>query len=153
MKEISQWMFVIAWFAGCTTVTKPPALTIWDAAELGRVEVIRQHLNVGTDLNTLGGITGLTALHQASFHGRVEIALLLIKAGADVNVVSRLGETPLHSCVYWEHLEIAELLLANGAVLDAKLESGQTPLEWAEQLGASRMVELFSSHAMKFREK
>ena len=90
-------------------------MTLWDAAEKGRVGVVRQHLAAGTDANTRGGITGLTALHQAAFHGQAEIVALLIGAGADVNVSARRGETPLHSTVYWEHREIAEMLIANGA--------------------------------------
>ncbi|MDP6794177.1 MAG: ankyrin repeat domain-containing protein [Verrucomicrobiota bacterium] len=149
MKSILPLTLAAAWLAGCATappLTLTPTLTLWDAAELGRVEVIRQHLDAGTDVNARGGITGLTALHQASFHGREEIAALLIEAGANVNAASRRGETPLHSTVYWEHRMIAQLLLANGAALDAKLENGQTPLDWAEQLGASSMTDLFRSH-------
>ena len=125
------------------------ALAIWNAAELGRIEVVRQHLAAGTDVNDRGGITGLTALHQAAFHGHAEIAALLIEAGADVNAASRRGETPLHSTVYWEHREVAALLLANGAAVNAKLENGQPPLDWAVQLGASEMAEFFRSHRGK----
>ena len=113
--------------------------------------MVRQHLAAGTDVNARGGITGLTALHEAAFLGREEIAVLLIGAGADVNAASQRGETPLHLSVYWEHREIAELLLAHGAALDAKLENGQTPLDWAEQLGVSGMVELFRSHGAEGR--
>ncbi|MDP6679589.1 MAG: ankyrin repeat domain-containing protein [Verrucomicrobiota bacterium] len=146
MKSILPLTLAAAWLVGCATVPPPPAMTLWDAAEKGRVGVVRQHLAAGTDANTRGGITGLTALHQAAFHGQAEIVALLIGAGADVNVSARRGETPLHSTVYWEHREIAEMLIANGASVDAKLENGQTPLDWAEQLGASGMVELFRSH-------
>ena len=142
-------MTLAAWLAGCATAPPPPALALWDAAELGRVEDVRRHLAAGTDVNARGGITGLTALHRAAFHGRVAVAALLIEAGADVNAASRGGETPLHSTVYWEHREIAELLLANGAALDARLDNGQTPLDWAEQLGASGMARLFRRHGAK----
>ena len=85
MKLISPTLLAAAWLAGCATVPPPPALAIWDAAELGRVEVVRRHLVAGTDVNARGGITGLTALHQAAFHGHTAIARLLIGAGADVN--------------------------------------------------------------------
>ena len=131
MKPMLPMTLAAAWLAGCATLPPPPALAIWDAAELGRVEVVRQHLAAGTDANARGGITRLTALHQAAFNGHMPIARLLIAAGADVNATDRRGWTPLHSTVYWEHREIAALLIANGAAVNAKLENGQTPLDWA----------------------
>jgi len=148
MKSILPMTLAITWLTGCVT-PPPPRLAIWDAAELGRIEVIRQHLAAGTDVNAKGGITGLSALHQAAFHGHTAIAGLLIAAGADVNITSRRGETPLHSTVYWERREIAALLIANGAAMNAKLENGQTPLDWAIQLGAADMAEFFRSQGGK----
>jgi len=85
VKLIPPTLLAAAWLAGCATVPPPPSLAIWDAAELGRVEVVRRHLAAGTDANARGGITGLTALHQAAFNGHTEVAALLIVAGADVN--------------------------------------------------------------------
>ena len=148
MKFILQMTLAATWLAGCAT-SPPPQLAIWDAAELGKIEVIRQYLAAGTDVNAKGGITGLSALHQAAFHGHTGIARLLVAAGADVNATSRRGETPLHSTVYWEHREIAALLIANGAAVNAKLENGQTPLDWAIQLGAADMAEFFRSQGGK----
>ena len=143
MKLIPPTLLAAAWLAGCATVPPPPSLAIWDAAELGRVEVVRRHLAAGTDASARGGITGLTALHQAAFHGHGEIAELLIDAKADVNAADHRGWTPLHSTVYWGHSEIAKLLLANGAAVNAKAGDGQTPLDWAVQLGAEDMAKLF----------
>ena len=152
VKLIPPTMLAAAWLVGCSTLPPPPELailppppelSIWDAAELGRVEVVRQHLAARTDVNVRGGITGLTALHQAAFHGHTAIATLLIDAGADVNATDRRGWTPLHSTVYWGHNEIAELLLANGAQVNAKAGDGRTPLDWAEQLGAEDIAKLF----------
>jgi len=130
VKLIPPTMLAAAWLVGCSTLPPPPGLSIWDAAELGRV-------------NVRGGITGLTALHQAAFHGHTAIAILLIDAGADVNATDRRGWTPLHSTVYWGHNEIAVLLLANGAQVNAKARNGRTPLDWAEQLGVEEMAKLF----------
>ncbi len=149
MKSILPVLLAAAWLAGCATAPTPPALSIWDAAERDRIEVVRQHLAIGADVNARGGITGLTALHQAAFHGHRAIAALLIEAGADVDAASRRGETPLHLTVYWEHREIAALLLANGAAVNARLENGLTPLDWAVQLGASDMAGFFRSQGGK----
>jgi len=141
----------VAWLAGCASLPSPPKLAIWDAAELGRIEVVRQHMAAGTDLNARGGIAGLSALHQAAFNGHTTIAIALIEAGADVNATSFQGETPLHLTVYWEHREIAGVLLANGAKLNAKARDGRTPLDWAVHLGASEMVRLFRSSELDSR--
>ena len=86
-------------------------------------------------MNAKGGITGLSALHQAAFHGHTGIARLLVAAGADVNATSRRGETPLHSTVYWGHREIAALLIANGADVKATDREGHTPLHAAAMAG------------------
>ena len=143
VKLIPPTMLAAAWLVGCSTLPPQPELSIWDAAELGRVEVVRQHLAARTDVNVRGGITGLTALHQAAFHGHTAIATLPIDAGADVNATDRRGWTALHSTVYWGHNEIAQLLLANGAQVNAKAGNGRTPLDWAEQLGEEEMAKLF----------
>ena len=106
MKSILPMTLAATWLAGCAT-SPPPRLAIWDAAELGRIEVVRQYLAAGKDVNVKGGITGLSELHQAAFHGHTRIARMLVAAGADVNATSRRGETPLHSTVYWEHRELS----------------------------------------------
>ncbi len=68
------------------------------AAGGGHVEVTRCLLEAGADhslkdKNYEGG--GNTALHYAAWARQVETAAELIKAGADVNSVSKSGNTPL----------------------------------------------------------
>ena len=73
---------------------KAPDISIWDAAEDGNIEVVKQHLAEGADVNAKAGF-GSTPLHDAAFSDLKEVAELLIANGADVNVKSKFGETPL----------------------------------------------------------
>ncbi len=52
----------------------------------------------------------------------------IIKSGADVNQLSRLGVSPLHAAVSQKKMEIAKLLLDNGANVDIIDSSNDTPL-------------------------
>ena len=92
---------------------------------------MKKHITAGTDVNAK--MLGNTALHWAAYHGRKEIAELLITAGADMNAQGSIsGWTPLHFAARWGHKEIAELLIAAGADVNAKGFAGKmTPLDVA----------------------
>jgi len=68
----------------------PPARNIWQAAYEGNIEVVKQHLAAGTDVNAKND-GGYTPLHYAAFNGHKEIAELLIAKGADVNAKDGIG--------------------------------------------------------------
>ena len=71
-----------------------PSLTINEAASDGNIEVVKQHIAAGTDVNTKDKYEW-TPLHQAAGYGHKEIAELLIANGADVNAKEEGGMTPL----------------------------------------------------------
>ena len=72
---------------------KAPDIPIWDAAEDGNIEVVKQHIAGGTDVNAKE--EDGTPLHYAAWNGHKEVVELLIAAGADVNAKDDDGETPL----------------------------------------------------------
>jgi ankyrin repeat protein len=71
-----------------------PSVDIHEAAGTGNIEVVKQHLAAGTDVNARHKSGGLTPLHLAT-RSRKEIAELLIAKGADVNAKAGGGSTPL----------------------------------------------------------
>ena len=71
-----------------------PSVDIWKAADEGNIEVVKQHLAAGTDVDAKDKY-GSTPLNGAVFYGRNEMAELLIAAGADVNAKYEDGGTPL----------------------------------------------------------
>ena len=75
---------------------KAPDISTRDAAYAGNIEVVKQHLAAGTDVN--GKVDDgweWTPLHNAARNGHKEIIELLIAAGADVNAKTKSGTTSL----------------------------------------------------------
>ena len=103
-----------------------PSMSIYDAALEGNIEVVKQHLAAGTDLNAKNK-EGDTLLHIAATNSRKEIAELLITEGADVNVKGQDGDTPLDSAIDPENVfdtaETAELLRKHGAKTGEELKA------------------------------
>lgn len=105
---------------------------IHDAAKVGDVATIAEALDAGTDVDESDGLA--TPLHYAVNRQQLDAAKLLIKRGADVNAVSKLGGTPLLAAVTKNQLEFITLLLANGA--DPNVIAGkQGPLHVAAKSG------------------
>jgi ankyrin repeat protein len=111
---------------------KAPDISIHDAVESGNIEVVKQHIAAGVDVNAKEEFTGDTLLRYAARKGHKEIVELLIAEGADVNAKEIAGWTPLHNAALDGHREIAELLIAEGADVNAKHVGGQTPLDLAK---------------------
>jgi len=112
---------------------------IWKAAANGNIEVVKQHLEAGTDVDAKESPGGSTPLLVAAIFGRVEAAKLLIEKGANVNARSNDGATALHGAAFFCHTEIVKLLLDKGAEVNAKNIRGETPFdavagEWSTEL-------------------
>ena len=90
-------------------------LALIGAAEDGNIELVKQHIAAGTDVNAKEKYTGYTPLHYAAVGGRTEIAELLITAGADVNARDAHDFTPLVFAIHFKHSETADLLRKHGA--------------------------------------
>lgn len=78
-------------------------------------------LNPSINLNILreGSWEGYTYLNQVAYYNSIEVAKILIDAGADLNIPeSKYGYTPLMTSVYYGHLEITNYLVQGGANLD-----------------------------------
>ncbi|KAJ1622746.1 hypothetical protein T492DRAFT_884705 [Pavlovales sp. CCMP2436] len=71
---------------------------------------------------------GITALHAASRGGHVELARLLLEAGAAVDRSDGKGGTSLMRACRHGHAGVARLLLAAGAQPDARQRDGHTAL-------------------------
>jgi ankyrin repeat protein len=65
--------------------------------------------NKETDINQLDDY-GYSALHIASRKGFMEIAMLLVESGIDVNAKDKNGQTILHYVAVYNQLELARLI-------------------------------------------
>ena len=99
-----------------------PSVSINEAAAFGNIEVVKQHLAAGVDVN-LKTPTGLTSLHSAAFGDEKEVAELLITKGADVNAKYIKGETPLDWAIFRNHTEAADLLRKHGGKTGEELKA------------------------------
>ena len=64
----------------------------------------------------------------------VNMAKLLIKYGAHLNIVDKYGLTALMICMCYNHFVIAEFLLRNGAIKDnIRTNDGRTTLDCAHR--------------------
>ena len=102
---------------------KAPAISIFNAAGLGDIEALKQHIAAGTDVNVKNVGGGWTLLHIAADSGRKEVAELLIAEGADVNAKRGDGRTPLDWAIQRKKTEIAALLRKHGGKTGEELKA------------------------------
>jgi ankyrin repeat protein len=103
------------------------------AIAAGDLAAVRTLLVDGASPNTEDGEDGvwhLTPLHTAAKAGRVEVAALLLDAGARFSW-DNAGWSPVHRAVYYGHPEMAAFLLGQGAPLIDPNDYGDTPLHIA----------------------
>ncbi|PHT35853.1 hypothetical protein CQW23_23553 [Capsicum baccatum] len=80
---------------------------------LGDKEGVMQELQKGVEPN-LVDYDKRTALHLASSEGCLEIVVLLLEKGADVNSTDRWGRTPLSDARNFSHEDVCKILEAHG---------------------------------------
>jgi ankyrin repeat protein len=113
---------------------------VLDAAAHGDLETIRGLLKSGADVNSARA-DGVSALHLAAGAGNVEIARVLMTAGANVAASTvLLGTRPLHMAAENGHADVVGLLLAHGADPNAADRLGTTPLMLAARSGDAKTV-------------
>jgi ankyrin repeat protein len=63
-----------------------------DAAERGDIRAVAKEIAAGADVNDHSG-GNWTALHRAADRGRVDVVRLLMQAGADHSLPTKMGQT------------------------------------------------------------
>ncbi|WP_198327509.1 ankyrin repeat domain-containing protein [Mesorhizobium sp. WSM1497] len=107
------------------------ASRLGDLVKNGDLPAVTAALDKGLDVNEIDGVT---ALYIASEAGNVELAALLIRHGADVNLPVSWQRTPLYAANKGGHADIVKLLLDNGADPN-RVTKAQTPLHVAAENG------------------
>ncbi len=104
-------------------------------AALGDLRALTAALKEDPGALQAQGPGGVTPLHAAAAHGRVEAVRLLLARGADPNAQTDDGITPLHLCsgAPRHAVEISRALVEAGARSDVRDEvHDATPASWAE---------------------
>src|SRR5882724_1904354 len=113
----------------CIAALLPAADTrLADAAMHGDKEAVRSLLKQKLDISTPQG-DGATALHWAAFQDDLEMAQLLLQAGANVKAATREGAiTPLFMACTNGSAAMIEALLKAGADANSVKANGTTAL-------------------------
>ncbi|KAL9109651.1 MAG: hypothetical protein Q9227_005688 [Pyrenula ochraceoflavens] len=114
------------------------------------ISSVRQKQN---DVNVLDDKYGETPLMLACEEGHLDVVGELLRLGADVNIVSRRGETALFKAISGERLKIInELLFQSQDVLDINAQFNQsegptrTALQFAIQFGTTDVISRLLDH-------
>lgn len=114
---------------------------LFDAARLGRVDVIPALLQGGADIAARDA-KGHTALILASYNGQEDATALLLRLGAPVDQPDEgRGNTALMGVAFKGYDAIADLLLGAGAYPHAVNRAGQTALMMASLFGHYKIVD------------
>jgi hypothetical protein len=105
-------------------------------AENGLTTSVKRLLSIrNINVNVKDDWNGSTPLYDAEANGHVEIALLLLQNGAEVNAKDRWDRTPLYYAAFHGHVDILQLLVENGADLEAQDNDGWRVLHIAACFG------------------
>ena len=106
-----------------------PKMNIQTAVLSGNLEIVKQHIAAGTDINHKDQMSGSTPLTTAATFGKTAIVNALIDAKADLNIKNNDGATALHSAAFFCRVEIVQLLIDAKADKTVKNNFGATPRE------------------------
>lgn len=97
------------------SITETPKMDLQTAIVSGNLEVVKQHIEAGTDVNMKDQMSGSTPLITAATFGKTAIAKALIDANADPDIKNNEGSTALHAAAFFCQIEIVQMLIDAGA--------------------------------------
>ena len=78
-------------------------------------------------------LSGTTSLHSAAYRGNAVVVRILLRNGANPNLIDGRGWIPLHQAVDQGHFAVVEILIEAGSDVNSRmLDSGYTALDWAD---------------------
>ncbi|XP_076451717.1 uncharacterized protein LOC143287544 isoform X2 [Babylonia areolata] len=117
------------------TKTEQTLTPLMYACYEGQRDVVTSLLDIGADVNTVGG-KGRTPLYVAIDSRKEDVAMLLLDRGANPNVKTERGHrTPLHAAVHQNFPQLAQVLICRGADVNAKDREQDTPMFDAIEIG------------------
>ena len=135
----SRLFVVLTGFAAACLVALVSAAagSVADAARRGDKDAVKQLLESGADVNVATG-DGMTALHWVALNGGVDLAKMLLFAGANVRATTRLGGyTPL----------LMAARNGDDAMIRVLLDGGANPTEANGNGTTALMLAAVSGHA------
>jgi ankyrin repeat protein len=121
---------------------------IQSAARMRDVATVLKQLESGVNVDIVcerlkngdGGNTALWYAAQGPWPGGIEVARVLVDAGAEVNRKCEHGRTALHMAAAWGHLDLVRYLLEESADPSIRDEENTTPAMVARRGYSSNRV-------------
>jgi len=127
--------------------------SVAEAAMQGNRDAVRTLLKDGADVNTAMG-DGMTALHYAAARHDVDLAKLLLYAGANVKATTRIGGyTPLLIASRDGDAPMIDALIGGGADANSATVNGATALMLASSAGSVAAVKTLIAHGANVNAK
>ncbi len=111
-----------------STVDKPK-IDMQTAIMSNQLDIVKQHIAAGTDINKKEQMSGSTPLISAATFGKTAIVKALIDANADLSIKNNDGATALHTAAFFCRTEIVQMLIDAKADKTVKNSFGMTPRE------------------------
>lgn len=142
----SSILMTVAWVTLLVSPTVVHSADIDDAVRNGNLSAVRALLETmtATDLDTPAR-DGLTPLLWTVQANDLQIARVLLDAGASANAANRYGISPLWLAATNRSAAMVELLLGHGAAAGAAMPHGETALMAAARSGDSASIRLLST--------
>ncbi|PWD98210.1 ankyrin repeat domain-containing protein [Marinilabilia rubra] len=97
------------------SITETPKIDILTAIISDNLEIVKQHIEAGTDINMKDQMSGSTPLITAATFGKTDIVKALIDANAELDLKNNEGSTALHAAAFFCRIEIVQMLIDGGA--------------------------------------
>lgn len=113
-------------------------------------------LQMGVNVNArnMSGDTALSGLLQfVDYSDVVEVAKLLLKFGADINIMNDRSQTPLQIACFRNFNKVAELFLELGCETNVKNGASFSPLHYAAYNNNGKLVEMLLQYGANAKVK
>jgi ankyrin repeat protein len=111
------------------SIIETPKVDIQTAIMTDNLDIVKEHIEAGTNINMKDQMSGATPLISAATFGRTAIAKELIDAKSDLSIKNNDGATALHVAAFFCQVEIVQLLIDAKADKTLKNNFGATPRE------------------------
>ncbi|PGU07266.1 MULTISPECIES: suppressor of fused domain protein [Bacillus cereus group] len=115
------------------------------AASRGELNIVKKLIELGLNVNALGGVYGGGALNEAASRGHISVVKYLLACGAELDISDPI-KNPLFGAISNGYPDIAKLLIESGIDVEVKYSGesikGMDALAFAREQGQVEIVKV-----------